>query len=481
MLHEALLGDLRYGENGDIILRWPNSNDIDSYSERSTSEPPQKKRKQNHGPDEIQVLDPHTSLTFLQQLLEKDPQKRLTVDEALRHEFFAEQTTMRNLFQNRSLVDSNRKLETVDSYLRECLSSKRQQQQDTIRETLTISRNNVVSEFLSFFGRHYQERNAIYKHMHVVFDGETGIDAGGLTSELFSLFFEQLQEASDLFDVQQETQLCLPADTVANNDSSRLLRNLDTYTVVGRIIAKCFLERRPLLLKLPNWFYRFLLGMEPRSLKEWMSDSRQFDSSFVHGLEFLLTYSDPESIVEETFPIGNEQVSVTRQNLQQYVLFKLRQKLEGENGKRLERMTALKEGFCSMLDDHLLKHLLPQLNSNELAVLLCGPSYIDADIIIRDLKFVNWPRNSPIPAFFERVLREIDIKSLKRFLQWTVAMPNVPLGGLQRKITITKSLRTFAHTCSYTLELRSDIDDYDTFKEHLTQMLAASVYATLEE
>ena len=75
----------------------------------------------------------------------------------------------------------------------------REQFEDRPIQHFTVGCLNVVDDMLKI----YQEQQQICNHeVRVKFDGECGVDAGGLTHELFPVFWNSLQ--SIFFDGNQE-------------------------------------------------------------------------------------------------------------------------------------------------------------------------------------------------------------------------------------------------------------------------------------
>ena len=88
-------------------------------------------------------------------------------------------------------------------------------------ETIEISRTNCINELMSL----YADDQLLNKYLNVTFVGEIGIDGGGLTKELFNIFFDK---CSGLFFQGKD---CLIPYLPLNKRNEQ-----DKFIIIGRIL-----------------------------------------------------------------------------------------------------------------------------------------------------------------------------------------------------------------------------------------------------
>ncbi|GAA5938505.1 hypothetical protein JCM10213_006945 [Rhodosporidiobolus nylandii] len=186
---------------------------------------------------------------------------------------------------------------------------------------LRVRREHLVSDSLRQISN---ERLNLKKTLRIAFEGEEGIDAGGLRKEWFLLLCRQLFDPQfGMFLHDEESNLCWfnPASF-----------ETDDFWLVGVVIGLALYNQATLDVPLPLATYKRLLS-EPTTL----ADLAQLHPSLARGLQQLLDFPDADS-VEETFcrsfvgeyeawgevvgielVEGGKEIAVTGENRQEYV------------------------------------------------------------------------------------------------------------------------------------------------------------------
>ena len=183
------------------------------------------------------------------------------------------------------------------------------------------------------------------------------------------------------------------------------------------------------------------------------------------SLQYVINRTKEQRERDQSFGID-----VDGGNVERFVLYKCQELLMGD--KRGKRMLAMRRGMAMLPD---LMQQLDRLNVSELMVLINGSDYIDADMVLQQLVFVNEDTWNT-PAFMKRLFRELLTENdLRRFLKWSTGLCSIPYGGFPAKLSIEKRHRTFAHTCQtlWYMEMQ-DFSDYEAFRMHFMEMLEAS-------
>lgn len=406
-------------------------------------------------------------------LLHRDPAFRPTATAASSHPFFSGDAAVEALKEEGHVVDVETKLAILREHV-ELLKS--QQSGHTL--ALTVQRTSLIDTVLTEIIAIPESRVArgeLLRKLRVRFSGEDGIDAGGLTKELYTCFARELfdPEKCGLFeacDGETENPLFLPS---ASFDG-----DADIYEGVGKMLAKILVAGYPepgspgvpgapgipISLPLAPSLLRFLLYQHPTD-RDYAAFDPQGASSLDQALEmegfddaFLcITFDDATAATD---PRHDE--DVTEANRHEYAHAKVMWQLVGS---RLPQLTALRKGFEAVK----LKNQLRLFSVTELMDVMCGQQSVDAEEIIAALEFTGFPRGTRTPQYVEETLQAWPEPSLKCFLRFITAMTCVPPDGGKIKIA-SDGDRPDAYPKSHTCFNRLDMPDYNS-KARVTQRL----------
>ncbi|KAK3281607.1 hypothetical protein CYMTET_10602 [Cymbomonas tetramitiformis] len=133
------------------------------------------------------LIPPHENehlCELLQGLLQVDPEKRLNGNEALAMRYCTS-SFIRHFYENKQILDSDAKLELLREHVHSL-------QEGRAAVNIRVRREHLISDVIAVFSE--MEKDALYFPLKVRFIGEAGIDAGGLTSELYTDFFNRAVE-----------------------------------------------------------------------------------------------------------------------------------------------------------------------------------------------------------------------------------------------------------------------------------------------
>lgn len=289
------------------------------------------------------------------------------------------------------------------------------------------------------------------RKLSVQFEGEAGVDAGGLTSELYEQFFVALfDESCSLFEGQREdvaNPLFLPRGPPEG--SSRLPdETARTYEGVGRMLAKVLFDGRSVPARFAPSLYKYMLDLPPN-----LHDLDTFDPRKGKFCRELMQYApmDVEALMFDFEDVGgsaDEELSVT--NRTDYVNRMIPWELVG---KREESLSAMKKGF----DAVGISATLRLFTATELMSLVMGQQNVSPQDVVKRLKFEEYPRGSKLPGHFKAAVKALSRDDIKRFLVYVTAQSVMPPPGT--KIVIRRSLRTGALFTSHTCFNRLDVPD----------------------
>lgn len=318
------------------------------------------------------------------------------------------------------------------------------------------------------------------KQLYVEFEGEQGIDEGGVSKEFFQLVVEEIFNPDiGMFTFQEETQTFWFNPTSFENDGH--------FTLIGIVLGLAIYNNVILDVHFPMVVYRKLMGK-----KGILEDLKHSHPNLVLGLQNLLAYEgeDVEEVFMQTFTVsyqdvfgtmltrelkpGGDLVPVTSENKKEFVDlyadFLLNKSIE-------KQFKAFQRGFHMVTDESPLKMLF---RPEDIEELVCGSLNYDFHALedTTDYDGGFTVTSLTIRNFWELV-HDFSDEQKRKLLQFTTGSDRVPVGGLSKlKLIIARNgpdsdrLPT-AHTCFNVLLL----PNYDTKEKLEERLLKAITYA----
>ncbi|EXJ88976.1 E3 ubiquitin-protein ligase HUWE1 [Capronia epimyces CBS 606.96] len=346
--------------------------------------------------------------------------------------------------------------------------------------TLNVRRDQVFLD--SYKALYYKTAGEMkYGKLNIRFNGEEGVDAGGVTREWFQVL------ARGMFNPDWALWQPVAADRTTFHPNPLSWINgehLLYFKFIGRIIGKALHEGRVLDCHFSRAVYKRLLGKEP-NLKDLESMDLDYYKSLLWILENDITevITEDFSVIEEQF--GEEKVvdlipdgrniPVTEENKREYVNAQVRYRLTTSVKDQLE---AFVRGF----HDIIPAELIAIFDEQELELLISGLPEIDVDDWKAHTEYHNYTANSPQVIWFWRVVRNMSNEERAKLLQFVTGTSKVPLNGFKdlegmqgntlfsiHKDPSQSRLPT-SHTCFNQLDLPT-YDDYETLKNNLMKAI----------
>ena len=314
------------------------------------------------------------------------------------------------------------------------------------------------------------------KKLQVVFKGEEGVDAGGVTREFFQLLSEEL------FDVSCSLWTDRFGDDVTwfNSDCSW---DIDGFEAAGVLVGLALYNSTLLDVHFPMATYRKLLGyplgledMVDETLKKGLQQLLEYENEseieYVFCLCFEVTWTDSlgKEMTHELKPGGSE-IPVTGENKEEYVRLYTKWLLVDSIDKQWE---AFEGGVMRIIEDLSLDLLF---RPEELKLLVVGSPELDFDALESNTEYEGgYDGDSAVIKHFWKWIKNADRESQLKFLKFTAGSSMSPIGGLgnlgfkiQRAGPDSPQLPT-SHTCFNTL-LLPEYDSYEKLEERLTRAI----------
>uniref|UniRef100_A0A3B5KHT6 Ubiquitin-protein ligase E3A n=1 Tax=Takifugu rubripes TaxID=31033 RepID=A0A3B5KHT6_TAKRU len=345
---------------------------------------------------------------------------------------------------------------------------------------LKVRRDHIIDDALVRLEMIAMENPAdLKKQLYVEFEGEQGVDEGGVSKEFFQLVVEEIFNPDiGMFTYDERTKLFW------FNPSS--FENEGQYTLIGIVLGLAIYNNCILDVHFPMVVYRKLMGK-----KGTFRDLADANPVLYQSLKELLEY---EGSVEEdmmiTFQIsqtdlfGNplmydlrengDKIPVTNENRKEFVA----QYADYMVNKSVEKQfKAFRRGFHMVTNESPLKYLF---RPEEIELLICGSRKLDFLALEETTEYDGgYNRDSRIIKEFWETLHSFGEEQKRLFLQFTTGTDRAPVGGLGKlKMIIAKNgpdtdrLPT-SHTCFNVLLL----PEYSSKEKLRERLLKAITYA----
>lgn len=263
----------------------------------------------------------------------------------------------------------------------------------------------------------------------VKFDGEKGLDYGGVSREWFFLLsHEMFNPYYGLFEYSAGDNYTLQI----NPDSGFCNEHhLEYFRFIGRIMGMAVYHQRLLDAFFIRPFYKMLL-----SKRITLNDMEYVDMEFYNSVKYILD-NDPEPLcltfsasrefvgqVEEVdLKPGGADIDVTESNKKEYVALLMKWRFEDRISKQME---AIKKGFNDIFN---LK-MLQVFDEREMEYLLCGLAEISVDDWRKHTVYANgYTPNDNVIVWFWKAVENFDNEMQARLLQFVTGTSKVPMNG----------------------------------------------------
>ncbi|XP_055291562.1 E3 ubiquitin-protein ligase NEDD4 isoform X2 [Moschus berezovskii] len=307
----------------------------------------------------------------------------------------------------------------------------------------------------------------------IEFDGEKGLDYGGVAREWFFLISKEMfNPYYGLFEYSATDNYTLqinPNSGLCNED------HLSYFKFIGRVAGMAVYHGKLLDGFFIRPFYKMMLH-KPITLH----DMESVDSEYYNSLRWILE-NDPTEldlrfvIDEELFgqthqhelKNGGSEIVVTNKNKKEYIYLVIQWRFVNRIQKQ---MAAFKEGFFELIPQDLIKIF----DENELELLMCGLGDVDVNDWREHTKYKNgYSINHQVIQWFWKAVLMMDSEKRIRLLQFVTGTSRVPMNGFAelygsngpQSFTVeqwgTSEKLPRAHTCFN----RLDLPPYESFEE----------------
>ena len=342
---------------------------------------------------------------------------------------------------------------------------------------LNLDRDNLLKDTLK-----KTENNEFFKKWQIGFQGEDGVDAGGLMRDFFSNIFEILEG--------EQLKLFVPGESseftyILNPFLMQNEENFKYCRLIGLLMAKAVHQNVTINICFNKLIYKMILCE-----KIVFDDLIFIDSQLYNSLQNLKENLQYNMFGDENMENNNDLIKELGldYSIEMKDCFNHMHSLELiENGKnkivenlddfiqkRINLLVGIYEPFIKEIRESFYKYMpidkIKGLNSNELELLLNGRPFIEIEEW-KSFTEYTLPYNADhmVVKWFWEILSELSQKELSNILLFATGSSRVPLGGFAvlessggtvYKFRITyvnyeKNRKNFirAHTCFNTIDV----------------------------
>lgn len=333
---------------------------------------------------------------------------------------------------------------------------------DGNKRDIKLRRNRVLEDSYTDVMR--ARPDELKRRLYIRFEGEDGLDYGGVSREWFFLLSHEVFDPSyGLFQYSAHDNYTLQINWLSGINPE----HLSYFKFIGRIMGLTIFHRHFLDAYFVPSFYKLILGRKP-SLSDlegvdaelhrsmvWMLNN---DITDVLELNFTTTEDRFGEIREVELKPGGAAISVTEANKKDYVdavvEYRIKTRVE-------DQFNAFMDGFKELIP----LDLITVFDERELEFLVGGVPEIDTDDWISYTDYRGYDKSDKVVEWFWQVVRSWPPERKSRLLQFVTGTSRVPVNGFKdlqgsdgpRRFTIDKSgdpsQLPRSHTCFNRIEL----------------------------
>eukprot|EP01120_Amphizonella_sp_Union-15-10_P000673 TRINITY_DN1070_c0_g1_i1.p1 TRINITY_DN1070_c0_g1~~TRINITY_DN1070_c0_g1_i1.p1 ORF type:complete len:450 (+),score=77.15 TRINITY_DN1070_c0_g1_i1:112-1461(+) len=347
--------------------------------------------------------------------------------------------------------------------------------QDSGTLEIIVRRDTLLQDSIDFLCNY--DSLTLTRRLHIKFEGEAGLDYGGMSREWF------LELSKELLNPRLHLFKKVGYSYIINPYSHENERHLQLFEFLGTIMGMAIYHGHLLHSYLNVTFFKCLMNPDQITVDDLfffdenifksMKQILEYDNVDDLCLTFSLTEVENGEVREVELKTGGSQIDVTRENREEFV----RLCVEHYISNNKEQIAEILKGLERFVPQDLISMFSPE----EMSVLLGGTSEIDVEDLINNTEYQgDFNAQSMMVKWFWEVVRGMTQKELKRLLHFVTGTTKVPIGGFAhlygsngpQKFTIMNSKKSglpSAHSCFNRLEL----PDYPSVERLKTSLFYA--------
>ncbi|KAF7365181.1 E3 ubiquitin-protein ligase [Mycena venus] len=318
------------------------------------------------------------------------------------------------------------------------------------------------------------------RRLMVNFEGEDGLDYGGVGREWFFLLSHEIFNPSyGLFEYSTHDNYTLQINPASGINPD----HLSYFKFIGRCLGLAIFHRRFLDAYFVPSFYKMILGKAMA-----LTDLEAVDADLHRSLNWMLE-NDITDVLDETFTMTEERfgelvtielkpsggdIAVTEENKKEYVDAVVSYRISRRVKSQFD---AFMEGLLELVPSELIN----VFDERELELLIGGMSEIDMDDWTKFTDYRGYEKTDQVIEWFWQCIRSWPAERKSRLLQFTTGTSRVPVNGFKdlqgsdgpRRFTIERSGDPHGLPRSHTCFNRLDLPPYQDYESLETKLIFA--------
>ncbi|CAK9023527.1 Ubiquitin-protein ligase E3A (E6AP ubiquitin-protein ligase) (HECT-type ubiquitin transferase E3A) (Human papillomavirus E6-associated protein) (Oncogenic protein-associated protein E6-AP) (Renal carcinoma antigen NY-REN-54) [Durusdinium trenchii] len=296
------------------------------------------------------------------------------------------------------------------------------------RFILTVRRNHLLEDTQEKIANAVPFELAM--PMLVIFEGEEGLDGGGVRKEFFQLL------SLELFHPQRGMFVPVAGDKLWFNAEASDPESLRMFRLAGQLLGLSLYNSATLDVDFPLIMYRILLDALPEKLNvdQALRFLQELDPMHARGLHQMLHFEDDSVDFKEVFPFTfdnlkkhGDRIPVTMKNREQYVELTVEDLLIHSVAPMV---SALREGFDGVFQTPLATFRI--LRPEELELIMTGSPDLDMDVLKSVTRYEGgYSQDHPTILAFWEVIAEMTPDQHRDLLRFVTGVPKVPIDGAE--------------------------------------------------
>ncbi|CCF56508.1 hypothetical protein KAFR_0B02100 [Kazachstania africana CBS 2517] len=348
---------------------------------------------------------------------------------------------------------------------------------------IKVRRKNIFEDAYQEIMR--QTPEDLKKRLMIKFDGEEGLDYGGVSREFFFLLsHEMFNPFYCLFEYSAHDNYTIQI----NPNSAINPEHLNYFKFIGRVVGLGVFHRRFLDAFFVGALYKMMLRK-----KVVLQDMEGVDADVHNSLNWTLENSI-DGVLDLTFSADDERfgevvtvdlkengrdIEVTDENKKEYIELYTQWKIVD---RVQEQFKAFMDGFNELIPEDLVT----VFDERELELLIGGIAEIDIEDWKKHTDYRGYQESDEVIQWFWKCVTEWDNEQKARLLQFTTGTSRIPVNGFKdlqgsdgpRRFTIEKAGEVQQLPKSHTCFNRVDLPPYADY-ESLRQKLTLAVEETI--
>lgn len=320
---------------------------------------------------------------------------------------------------------------------------------------LDVSRDNLIEDTLNQISRLSTDKLTL--KLNVVFKGEQGVDAGGVSREFFYLLCNNMFSP----DYGMFSKTCNGKYWFANG--SDITVSPYYFSLFGTIVGLAIYNSIILPIRFPIVLYK-MISHEPVYIEDYAEIDPELVKNLLNTQKLIKDGSIDISEAEMTFTVtkevfgsikeiplieNGENILVTNENYDEFIESYTNYLLNKSINIQFQNFLKGYERVCSLKEGNMFKIF----KSDELDILVSGEEIVDWSLLKANTKYTDgYDEKSQAIIWFWEIFDELNETQKQQFFRFSTGSDRIPISGIKDFQLVIQKTNDIAklpvsHTC----------------------------------